>query len=157
MLSVFRSLPSVWAELITGSCLWPTHLSLITTPAAHLLQSWALFKMVVLCYLSLDCWVIFVSLPGNFWSESVNLSWSVSNRVLCVNRSSGTRPCKPKGPESVWVAKCLEARVPTEESGVEFRRVWRVCGSLPFPRTLEPWSPDPQPLHVVHICSWCLL
>lgn len=154
MLSVFHSLSSVWAELITGSCLWPTHLSLITTPAAHLLQSWALFKMAVLCSLSLDCWVFYVSLAGN---SDLNLCiyLSVSNRVLCVNRSSWTRPCKPKGPESVWVAKCLEARVPTEESGVEFRRVWRVCGSLPFPRTLEPWSP--QPLQVVHICSWCLL
>lgn len=39
MRSVYLSLSSVWAELITGSCLWPTHLSLIATPAAHLLQS----------------------------------------------------------------------------------------------------------------------
>lgn len=74
------TLLSTWAELIMGSCLWPTHLACLPPAAAHWPSFLPLLKVVALSFSLLDCWATWIpwTCPRTALKYlSVWVAWSV--------------------------------------------------------------------------------
>lgn len=120
------TLLSTWAELIMGSCLWPTHLACLPPAAAHWPSFLPLLKVVALSFSLLDCWATWIP-------------WTCPRTALKYL--------------SVWVAWSAGKREQQKNSEcASKKRSVRVCGFPPYPWSPEPPSPY---LYILHrgVCS----
>lgn len=122
------TLLSTWAELIMGSCLWPTHLACLPPAAAHWPSFLPLLKVVALSFSLLDCWATWIP-------------WTCPRTTLKYL--------------SVWVAWSVGKHEREQQKKSECaskKRSVRVCGFPPYPWSPEPPSPH---LYILHrgVCS----